>query len=375
MGDNMLRRFSVENYRNFKEKIILDFTGKRDYQYNEYCIKDGLISKMIIFGKNGAGKSNLSLALFDIVSVLTDKQITSEQQDELCFLNADSDKPYVAFEYEFQMKNGIIITYKYKKSSPTQIVEEQLLIDSIQLLRYDHIDKKITLGPNTPEITLNFDKIPDTLSVVRFIANNTAIEENDPISFIVNFANKMLWFKSLRNNRYMGFKRGSDDIADYIIKNGLVVDLQNFLYKMAGLQYTLAGDMDTVTNQNRLIEKHSRRPLLFDDAASTGTSALILFFYWSQIFKDVSFLCIDEFDAFYHFELSREIVRYIAKLNNVQALLTSHNTYLVSNELLRPDCYMTLRDGKLTSFADATPRELREGHNLEKMFRSGEFDA
>ncbi len=34
-----------------------------------------------------------------------------------------------------------------------------------------------------------------------------------------------------------------------------------------------------------------------------------------------------------------------------------------------------LNNGKLTSFADSTQRELREGHNIEKMLRAGEFNA
>ena len=58
----------------------------------------------------------------------------------------------------------------------------------------------------------------------------------------------------------------------------------------------------------------------------------------------------------------------------MQTILTSHNTYLANNELLRPDCYFILNNGALTSFADSTQRELREGHNLEKMLRQGEFD-
>ena len=40
---------------------------------------------------------------------------------------------------------------------------------------------------------------------------------------------------------------------------------------------------------------------------------------------------------------------------------------------MRPDCYLTRENGKLTSFADSISRELREGHNLEKMLRNGEF--
>ena len=58
----------------------------------------------------------------------------------------------------------------------------------------------------------------------------------------------------------------------------------------------------------------------------------------------------------------------------MQTILTSHNTYLVDNGLLRPDCYFILKEGNLKSLADRTGRELREGHNLEKMLRQGEFD-
>ena len=42
--------------------------------------------------------------------------------------------------------------------------------------------------------------------------------------------------------------------------------------------------------------------------------------------------------------------------------------------LLRPDCYFQIKDGVLKSLADSTKRELREGHNLEKMLRQGKFD-
>ena len=58
----------------------------------------------------------------------------------------------------------------------------------------------------------------------------------------------------------------------------------------------------------------------------------------------------------------------------MQTILTSHNTFLADNDLLRPDCYFILSKGKLVSFADSTDREIREGHNLEKMLRQGEFN-
>ena len=83
---------------------------------------------------------------------------------------------------------------------------------------------------------------------------------------------------------------------------------------------------------------------------------------------------MDEFDAFYHYELATSVLRYINEKKNIQTVLTSHNTYLISNELMRPDCYFMLNNGKVNSFADRTMKTIRQAHNLEKMFRNGFFD-
>ena len=34
-----------------------------------------------------------------------------------------------------------------------------------------------------------------------------------------------------------------------------------------------------------------------------------------------------------------------------------------------------MTDGKITSLRKATDRELREGHNLEKLYKGGEFNV
>ena len=62
-------------------------------------------------------------------------------------------------------------------------------------------------------------------------------------------------------------------------------------------------------------------------------------------------------------------------MSNTQVILTSHNTNLLSNRIMRPDCFFIMTQNGLTSFVNATERELREGHNLEKLYMSGEFDG
>lgn len=373
MGDNMLRRFTVENYKNFKNPVTIDFTKKHDYQFNDYCLKDGIISKMIIFGDNGSGKSNLGLALFDIVAVLTDNE-KDLLTDSLTFLNADSNKRLATFTYEFKFGNTIV-EYCYKKSRPEKIDTEIFTVDGIQMIKYTSHSHNITIGFGESAKTLNFANKPDHLSVVRYIYNNSMLSEDHPVSLVVKFANKMLWFRSLQNRNYVGFQRGSVNIAAYLAEKNKIVDFEHFLEQTAGIKVSLSAYRDPITNQVTLVEKHSKKSLSFFEAASTGTRELLLFYYWSQFFNEVSFLFVDEFDAFYHFELSRKLINYIARLNNTQAIFTSHNTYLASNDVLRPDCYWLLRDGKITSFADSTERELREGHNIEKMLRNGEFNG
>ena len=70
-----------------------------------------------------------------------------------------------------------------------------------------------------------------------------------------------------------------------------------------------------------------------------------------------------------------DIVQVLEKMKNTQVILTSHNTNLLTNRIMRPDCYFILTKDKLTSLANVTSRELREGHNLEKLYMSGEFNG
>jgi len=92
--------------------------------------------------------------------------------------------------------------------------------------------------------------------------------------------------------------------------------------------------------------------------------------------KNPSFLFLDEFDAFYHYEMSENVVRFFKeRYSDCQVIITTHNTNLMTNRLMRPDCLFILSQyGTLTPLCAATERELREGHNLEKMYISGEFE-
>lgn len=115
------------------------------------------------------------------------------------------------------------------------------------------------------------------------------------------------------------------------------------------------------------------RRVPFFSVASTGTKSLALFYYWYIKLKNASFVFIDEFDAFYHHELSRQIVELLLKMYDVQIVFTTHNTDLLSNDLLRPDCYFYMMGNNIKKLSECTEKDLRKAHNLQKMFKAGAF--
>lgn len=69
--------------------------------------------------------------------------------------------------------------------------------------------------------------------------------------------------------------------------------------------------------------------------------------------------------SFYENEFSH--IGEIKKISS-QAILTTHNTSIMSNDLLRPDCYFILDENIIKPLHKATKKRLRKAHNLEKMY-------
>ena len=365
----MIKLFEVTGFKNFKETICLDFSDVRDYRFNDACILGGLLGKIIIYGKNSVGKSNFGLALFDITTHLTGNNVGPGLYDY--YLNNNKSNKCAEFRYIF-IFGKTEIEYSYRKGEKQQLLYEKLLIDKRLVFDYDNV-KKSGNYPGIEEIssTINMTNL-NVDSTLRYIIANTSLPELHPLRLFMEFVTNMLWFRSLDENRYIGYKAKTSDYSDFIFKRGLLNEFEGFLHK-SGVKEKLIARKDPDGINRLYIDGPSLLP--FFRVASSGTKALYTFFYWMKTASKMSLLFIDEFDAYYHYELSETLVKMLEEMSGTQVILTSHNTNLLSNRIMRPDCYFIMTEDGLTSFASATARELREGHNLEKLYISGEFDG
>lgn len=364
----------MSNFKSFKEDFELDFTDVRGYEFNKDSVRNGVVNHAIIYGHNGVGKSNLALAIFDIIEHLTDKQ--RNEQAYKNYLNAYCDTDYAQFYYEFSINSNIVV-YEYKKSDYKTIAYERFSINGKEYVFFDRTKSSNAQISFIGAETLKSDIENNQLSILKYIKNNTQLAHNDineTFLTFFSFVEQMLYFRSLLDRTYLGLDVGSKNILEGIVEKNNVKEFEVFL-NQAGVECKLAE-----------VEEYGKKSIAFNingkylsfyEVASTGTSALALFYFWYQDFKDkpsVTLLFVDEFDAFYHQSLSTLIVEKL-KETGVQFILTTHNTSIMTNDLLRPDCYFEMTKEQVKSFAKSTDKELREAHNLEKMYKSGLFDA
>ncbi|MBS6723224.1 MAG: ATP-binding protein [Clostridiales bacterium] len=379
----MLRKFEVSNYKTFKDKISLDFGDIGGYQFSTECIYDGYISKMLIYGRNATGKTNLGKALMDIQRLLFG---LCKLREDRSFLNADSVEETAVFSYEF-IFDGQKVVYRYGRCSDTTLKWEELEINdelifscdfSARQFNFDNLSYIKVETANTERYRLSLDERESDdddeieLPFMRWLVNNVALEKNSVLLKMFNYVRRMV-FISAGNHIWPRQSKAYDTFFEKLEERKGLQEIEQFFNEM-GIECQLI--LRKLPDGQRELYFYHERLVPFFETASSGTLALFDLYRRSVApMREASFIYLDEFDAFYHYEMAENVIRFFKKrYSKCQIILTSHNTNLMTNRLMRPDCLFILSSfGTLTALCNATERELREGHNLEKMYISGEF--
>ena len=366
----MLIQFEVSNYQGFKDKFVFNLESKKRYDYNQTMVEKHVVKKALIYGPNGSGKSSLCSALMDITYHIVDKEKNIISNDK--YFYAGSNKNNAKFIYTFKFDKQIV-KYEYMKSSPTELVYEKLYINDVLQMEYNYFDDSHNFNNFQEASTLNIKGLPQHISAIKYIYNNTITNEKSPIFKIVDYVSRMLFFKSLtEGNNYVGYSNGSNSLSSIIIKQHKTQEFKEFLDNQ-GLHYNLVEYQDQNGNLNLGIKFENGKIIPFGSIISSGTKTIWLFYCWMLEFSHLSLLIIDEFDAYYHYQTAQAILKIINKFENMQAIITTHNMMLMNNEITRPDCCFILDNNEIKALYQMTKKEIRQRNNLQKMYIDGEF--
>ena len=345
--------------------VLRDPPGKLD---NQRVIRNGIIKDSVILGYNASGKTNLGLAMMDIIVHLTNEKWS--RGSGIFYLNLCNHDVVVSFTYTFKF-GSYVLEYAYEKNQE-HVIRETVKIDGKKVIVND---REICFVNLRGAENLNLNNWDQSISLVRYVYANTILdkEDKDCLVFLefMNFVNQMVWISSTEGLKSLGVDLSGGNLLGTIcrMENG-VKDLEAFL-RDAGLEFRLVardkGEGETIYCQM------GGKEVLFSPLMSSGTKSLVFLFLWYMRRKYLSFIFIDEFDAFYHTDLSITVIEKLLREEHIQVVFTTHNSDVISNELLRPDCYFILTDNMIQPFCNLTDKALREAHNLQKMYKAGAF--
>ena len=244
----MLKRLEVQNFYGFENKVILDFSGTKNYSYSKNLIKNKLVKNSVVFGKNGSGKSSLCKALMDITLHLLDKQKDKAITPHYTNCGTNDNKADFTYVFQFGKKE---LTYRYIKLAPLTLAYEEVSVNGKKILVHDYIDESQNFVNISGAANLITAGMQQELSCVKFVYNNTIHNDNSDLTQLINFVSGMLYFRSLLIYNKMATYKVIFKI--YIPVASIVLFINLILSKVKSIIFSFSFSSSTIYIFNSLL--------------------------------------------------------------------------------------------------------------------------
>lgn len=400
----MLIKFTVGNFKVFKEKSTLDLRATSISEHTDSNIfhlgKHKLLKSASIFGKNAAGKSKLIEALEFMQDLVLDSsknsQINEPINTEPFRLNTATKEAPSFFEVEFLIDD---IKYKYGFEVTQKRVEKEWLLHQEKTKEYP-LFLRIE-----DEFELNQKRFPEGKGKESWTRENALF-----LSLVAqlngSLAKKILsWFERIEFVHHLcGCEEGYESYTAELLDEGKYeeqiiemirsadVDIKDLeVLKFEEAKKLKTGKLVKPEYENYLIktyhelydEENNFVKLedfdLFEDESQGTKRFFNLIGYIVDAFKNGGIIIMDELDARLHTKLTEFILMEFNKESNANAQLifTTHNTNILSSDILRRDqVYFVEKDqyaaARLYSLVEF---KVRKDHNLEMNYLRGKYGA
>jgi AAA15 family ATPase/GTPase len=430
----MLINFSVENFRSFGDEQTLNMIASGRFQgHEEHCVPIGDTGKSVlragvVYGANAAGKSNLVRAIMFAQNMIRDPQ--QFRKLALTQFRFATDAKPSSFEIRF-LVNGQVFVYGYTVTQKA-VVEEWLEATSpagrsIELFSRNEQQIQIgdlkpfgaeaeasaralkafqVLGPRPDQLLLN--KIVDLPTPSRgellervawwFTDCLTVIPADMTFGPLLHFLDEEPGFRRFAAEFLLSIGTGINDLhieqseisAENLPKQVLEM-LQvpreqetRVLLGSASVNLQLDPDNPTRVIRRNLAARHrvgeATYSLPFQDESDGTQRCLNLLPALYHLTTRCKVFIIDELDRSLHPLLSHAFLRFFIESCPgacQQMIVTTHETHLLDQELLRRDeIWLVEKDkSQQTQLYSLADMKIRNDLRLEKGYLQGRFGA
>lgn len=407
----MLIQFNFENYKSFKDKAILDLTAAKMKEYSDRIVSvagEKLLPVAAIYGANASGKSNVYRAFKFMADYVIQSFNYGDEEDSYKYVKAipflfsnDSELEDSCFEVYFTVpgdktekeynygfcigKNGITEEWLNSKAktarkfSPVFYREESTAtMDLSGLPKESRENIEIALESQALIVSLGAKLKVGKCKLVRdwFLGNRFSDFGNDLANFILS--NKLpkdfVTDAKVREDVVKFLSSFDETIKDFHIeKVPAEEDGKENRYKVTALHKKIGSD------------HYAEIPLREE---SSGTLKMFsLYQGLKDVLQNGGVYFIDELNARLHPLLVRNFI--LSFLNpemntkHAQLIFTTHDTWQLSNQLLRRDeIWFTDKDKNgvsslysLADFVDDDGSRIRKDESYEKNYLIGKYGA
>lgn len=423
----MLLKFTIENFKSFRDKIDFYMLPTKKRTHKEYIIHKKLKNRktaealpvVIIYGPNASGKTNLILSMKILKEIVMAGTIDSEKLNEIsCLLKTVPfiyDENYyepikfsISFEknrkiYEYGIniskKNKGIITYEFLNVNNKNIFtrEEDNIIVNFKYMKkekiipdkdyeyYDSVLKDLIKNQNKKQLFLEsgignvFNK--NIYKEIRnWFKNFVVITDLEKIK--PSKIEMMKDLKAVDNNFFIS--RAVNDIIGFAEFGRREIEFKETSSKdIAMLSVYKNPDKIKKSINNYEDEESSEILIKSEMMESKGTMQLLaLINPFVEALKNGGQIILDEMDASLHFEITVALIHIFnnqsINTKGAQLIFNTHNPVYLDGNLLRHDQIAMIEKNKenfsselyYISDYDLSPKE-----NLLKNYLNGKYGA
>lgn len=412
----MLLQFTVENFLSFKEKAILSLIPSKDREHLENINvkkENKALNTIVTYGANASGKTSLFKAL--TVAIIMIRTSNNRQVNEMLpvtpfkFDCGNMDKP-CKFEFQFVAEDGkkyiygfsatrqIIVEeylYKYSSRKPTQIFERKAG-DHYEFTARESKLLSPLVAWNTPNKLFlatatmwnsQATKIPfewfakciDTYTDLMQLSHAAvnAYQGEEAASYVA-FTEKLL--KSVDIN-----------ISKLSVKTKKIPTPSNMIQLIPGIiindqMIRVQEQIQLEVTASHLVADESGNEKEFSLLLSEESQGTQLLFTIGPVLKNAFekglTIVIDEIDRSLHTFIVRHLVNAFRdpsiNTGGAQLIVTTHDTSLLSLDLLRRDQIYFVEKNNKTAISDLYSLDdcsVRKNENIEKGYLAGRYGA